>query len=58
MYKIICCLLITMSAFCSIAQNKKEKIDALNFSIDSLNNIIVQKSLLADQQAEVIAKKK
>jgi hypothetical protein len=47
-----------MSAFCSIAQNKKEKIDALNFSIDSLNNIIVQKSLLADQQAEVIAKKK
>ena len=40
MYKIIGCLLLTMSAFCSIAQNKKEQIEALNFSIDSLKNVL------------------
>lgn len=39
MNKIIWCLLFTMTTFCSTAQNKKEQIEALNFSIDSLNNL-------------------
>ena len=39
MNKIIWCLLFTMTTFCSTAQNKKEQIEALNFIIDSLNNL-------------------
>ena len=55
--KIILTYCFGLLLFNGFSQNKKEQIEALNFSIDSLNNIIVQKSLLADQQAEVIAKK-
>lgn len=40
MNKIIGCLLLIMTTFYSNAQNKKEQIEALNFSIDSLKNVL------------------
>jgi hypothetical protein len=40
MNKIIGYLLLIMTTFCSNAQNKKEQIEALNFSIYSLKNVL------------------
>ena len=54
MNKIICCLLLTMSAFCSNAQNKKEQIDALNFSIDSLNNVVSNEKMTIQSKTKEI----
>jgi hypothetical protein len=40
MNKIIACIFFTIIIFSTFSQNKKEQIEELNYSIDSLNNVV------------------
>jgi hypothetical protein len=54
MNKIIGCLLLIMTTFCSNAQNKKEQIEALNYSIDSLNSLLISERTTSNDKSNEI----